>query len=79
MSDSKQAKRGKYEDICEELLHRLKAESCIVLINRGIHGTGMSFSYREIADKPELLRKHAAMLDFIAAELRRQAGDVAEH
>lgn len=79
MSKTGQAKRGKYEDICEELLHRLKAESCIVLINGGIYGNGMSFSYYEIADKPELLRKHATMLDMIAAELRRQAGDVTEH
>jgi len=76
MSDSTQKKTGKYDDLCEALVRHTQARSCVLLVRDGNRGTGMSFSYVDDNDRQQRLLVHAEQLEFIAAEMRRQAGDI---
>lgn len=64
--------KGKYGDICEEIVQRLNAKGVVLIIVDGPKGSGMSLSapvwevagYSELIQKlPDLLRSIAESID----------------
>ncbi|HEY1092904.1 MAG TPA: hypothetical protein VGE47_17530 [Burkholderiaceae bacterium] len=67
----------KYQEYAEQLVSKLEAQSVLLIVTEGIKGDGASLVWRSDAPKRETLMRTAAALDFMAAELRRQAGAMA--
>jgi hypothetical protein len=66
---------GKYESECLHLQKSTGAEFCAVLVHNGVRGSGFSSAHDfEATERAEMLCKMADLMEFMAAELRREAG-----
>ncbi len=59
---------GVYGDQCRELLEQTQAEGAIIIVLRGIHGSGFS-----VAAEPEIVAHLPGMLEDLAKAIRGAA------
>lgn len=60
---------GKYDDQCKLVMMSTSAVGVLLIVIEGEHGNGVSFKTLE----PDLMRTMPAMLEQIAAQMRRDA------
>jgi hypothetical protein len=60
---------GKYDDECKLVMMSTDAQGVLVVVYRGDRGSGISFKTRD----PDLIRRMPAMLEELAAQMRRDA------
>jgi hypothetical protein len=60
---------GKYDDECKLVMMSTDAQGVLVVVYHGDRGSGISFKTRD----PDLMRRMPAMLEELAAQMRRDA------
>lgn len=71
---------GKYDALCDKVQAETQATISAVMVVGGNAGSGFSCSYGvSESDEAEALIKLANLLDFMAAHMRRKAGELPAH
>lgn len=68
---------GKYDEVCTVARELAGADGCILIILNGIRGNGLSIqSQFSVQVNEELLQKTPEILERLAADLRRDLGEM---
>jgi hypothetical protein len=68
-------KVGKYQGECLHLQEATEADFCAVFVHNGVRGSGFSSAHNfEATERKAMLCKLADVMEFLAAEMRREAG-----